>query len=538
MKCKPKTLTSLLLMLSITPSQTVLFTHFTLPQSDRPASLLCEHGRILAVNPSPETGSDTTIDLRGGVLYPGFTDAHLHLLGLGQSRDMLDLVGTTSAADIVRQVAQKVNATPVGEWIRGRGWDQNDWKEIRFPDRQSLDAVAPNHPVALTRIDGHALWVNTAALQAAGISPETPDPSGGKIYRDDQGQPTGILVDNAMNLVYRIIPEDSPATHRRQLDQAVRYLNSLGLTAVHDAGTSRETLRHLRAMETEGQLTLRVYAMLNDDPDDYEPYLVSGPDVSDPLITVRALKLYLDGALGSRGAALLQPYSDDPENRGLIVTDSALVAEKVRRFNDAGFQVNVHCIGDRANRMALDIFARNGRPENRNRIEHAQIIAPEDIPRFAELGVIPSMQATHCTSDMYWADERLGAERLVEAYPWQSLIQAGSLIPGGSDAPVEVPNPLWGFYAAITRQDHQGWPAGGWQPREKMTPEQALHMLTDWPAYASFREQELGRIRPGYWADFTVLDRNILSCPPEDVLETQVLFTIVGGRIVYAGPTP
>lgn len=531
-----KKLSFVLMITSLASSQSTLFINARLPGQSRSVSIFCDQGRIQTINDPNTPSADQVVDLQGGTIYPGFTDAHLHLLGLGQSMEIIDLVGTADPEDILQRVQTKAQTTPTGQWIQGRGWDQNDWPEIRLPDRTMLDAVTPDHPVLLSRIDGHAVWVNSRALQIAGVDAHTPDPSGGKIYRDREGVPTGVLVDNAVDLVMRHVPEDSRDAKKRQLINAAHYLNSMGITAVHDAGTSRETLDILNDLEREGRLTLRVYAMLNDNPEDYEPFLLNGPDTTDPWITVRAIKLYLDGALGSRGAALLEPYADDPENRGLLVSDLAKVAIKVRRFNAAGFQVNIHCIGDRANRMALDIFERVGLRERRNRIEHAQIISPEDIPRFFDLGVIPSMQAIHCTSDMYWADERLGPERLPEAYPWQSLLRLGAIIPGGSDAPVEVPNPLWGFYAAVTRQDHQNWPQGGWLPQERMTPEQALKMLTEWPAYAAFQESQFGQIKPGYWADFTVLSRDLLAATPHQILDTDVLFTIVNGHVVYSQP--
>ncbi|MFQ6613972.1 MAG: amidohydrolase, partial [Fidelibacterota bacterium] len=326
-----KKLGPILMATSLSMTQTTLFIHVNLPGEARPTAILCEQGRIRAIGEINVT-ADRIIDLHGGYLYPGFTDAHLHLLGLGESMEILDLVGTGTPDEIIAMVREEATRTSPGSWIHGRGWDQNDWPEIRLPDHEMLDRAAPDNPVLLSRIDGHAIWVNSAALVQAGIHRDTPDPPGGKIYRDEQGEPTGILVDNAADLIYRIIPEAGKQTRKRQLTKAIAYLNSLGITAVHDAGTSRETLDILKELEAEGQLPIRVYAMLNDDPEDYEPFLLNGPSVNDPRITVRAIKLYLDGALGSRGAALLEPYTDDPENSGLLVSDSATVEEKVRRF--------------------------------------------------------------------------------------------------------------------------------------------------------------------------------------------------------------
>ncbi len=518
----------------ITAAKTIVFTNVHLPGESTSVSVLCENGLIKGMARSGDFTADQTVNLNGGVLYPGFADAHLHLLGLGQSLDYLNLAGTNSPDEIIAQVREKARSLNNGEWIRGRGWDQNDWPDTRMPDRQMLDRVVPDQPVILSRIDGHAVWVNSKALDLAGVDADTPEISGGQIFRGFDNNPSGVLMDNAIELIRKIVPEEDRATQKRQLLQAIQFLNTLGLASVHDAGTSLQTLELLRELQQEGKLTLRVYAMLNDKPEDYEPYLLNGPSTSDPRIMVRAVKLYLDGALGSRGAALLAPYSDDPQNTGLLVGDSSDIAVKVHRFNAAGFQVNIHCIGDRANRMALDIFEKVGVRSCRNRVEHAQIIDRTDIPRFAELGVIPSIQTTHCTSDMYWVDKRLGTERLDEAYPWQSLISSGSVIPGGSDAPIETPNPLWNYYAAVTRQDHKGWPEDGWLPQERMTRKQALNMMTEWPAFAAFAESTSGKVEPGYRADFTVLDRDIQTATLHEILKTNVLFTIVDGQVVYS----
>lgn len=516
------------------PAQTTLFTNAHIYQHPGAEAILCTEGKIIGVGKAADYTADEVVNLQGGYVYPGFTDSHMHLLGLGQSLEILDLIGTKSTAEIIQKVQDKRAETQPDEWIVGRGWDQNDWPDTHFPTKELLDDVAPQNPVYLRRIDGHAAWVNSRVLELAGITAHTPDPPGGKILRDERGEPSGILIDNAVDLVEKKLPPPTPQERRRQIMKAIRLLNSFGLTTIHDAGMTLKTITTLKDLLAEERLTIRIYAMLSDAPQNTDPYLCSGPDTTNLFLIVRTVKLYLDGALGSRGAALLQPYSDDPGNRGLILTDSTEVARKVKQYNRAGFQVAIHCIGDRANRMALDIYQANGIPSRRNRIEHAQIIHPTDIPRFTPLNVIPAMQATHCTSDMYWADDRLGPERLTEAYPWQSLIQTGAIIPNGSDAPVELPDPLAGLYAAVTRQDQNGWPPGGWRPEERMTTTTAVKSFTEWPAYASFEEKHKGKIAPGYYADFTVLNKNLLAVPPEEILNANVTFTIVNGVVVYS----
>ncbi len=496
-------------------------------------AILVKNGIIQAIGKSNELRADQIIDLKSGYLYPGFTDGHMHLLGYGQALENLDLTGTTSKNQILNIISETAAELPPQAWIIGRGWDQNDWTDKSFPDKNDLDTAAPDNPVILRRIDGHAVWVNSKVLDMGGITSQTKDPQGGKIYRDKSGIPTGILVDNALALVAGLIPESTRADKRRRILKAQAKLNSYGLTSIHDAGTSAETIDILDELQRADKLTLRINCLLNNNPADYESYLEKGPKIDNSYYQVRGVKLYLDGALGSRGAALLEPYSDDPENLGLILTDSAKVAESVKLFNKHGFQAAIHCIGDRANRIALDIFENEGKNSSRNRIEHAQIVHEQDMGRFSQLGVLPCIQATHCTSDMYWAEDRLGHSRLNEAYPWQSLIEAGSILPGGSDAPVESPSPLKGIYAALTRQDAAGWPRGGWQSRDRMSLDQALKMVTEWPAFASFEENIKGKISTGYYADFTVLDQPIDETKPADILTINIKFTVVGGKLVY-----
>ena len=520
---------SIIFMIGCNQNKVTVFYNCVIPSFPAANSLTCTDGKIISIG--KDLAGDTSVDLKRGVVYPGFMDAHMHLVGYGKSMEILDLVGTKSVAEITRIVAKAYDGTE--RWILGRGWDQNDWKEIQYPTKEMLDKVAVDQPVYLRRIDGHAAWVNSKVLSICGIDQDTKDPKGGKIIHDRNGNPTGILIDNAMDLIKNFVPTNNRNDKRRQIKNAVRKLNQFGLTTIHDAGTDIETIQILKELIAQEQLTIRVNAMLNNNSKDYLEILGEGPDIADKFLSVRTVKIYFDGAMGSRGAALLKPYADDPGNMGLKLTDENNITEKVRQFNAAGFQVAIHCIGDRANRLALDIFEQVGTHNARNRIEHAQIIHSDDLTRFFDLGVIPSMQATHCTSDMYWIDERLGDDRLHEAYPWQSLLQTGSVIPGGSDAPVEFPNPLLGIYAAVTRQDTSGWPEGGWQPKERMTIDQALTSVTKWAAYSMFAESYLGKIEPGYMADFTVLSQDLSKIDPALIPNVNVNFTIVNGKVVY-----
>ena len=520
---------SVIFMTSCDQPKVTVFSNCVIPSFPAANSIACADGKITSIG--EDLTGDIMINLEKGVVYPGFMDAHLHLLWYGKAMEILDLVGTKSAAEVTHIVANAYDGSK--RWIIGRGWDQNDWEIIQYPNKESLDKVAVDQPVYLHRIDGHAIWVNSNVLSICGIDRNTADPIGGKILRDSSGNPTGVFIDNAMDLIKRFVPDNGKNDKRRQIINAVRKLNQFGLTTIHDAGTDIETVHILKELIAQEQLTIRVNAMLNNKSEDYQEFLSKGPDITDKFLSVRTVKIYFDGAMGSRGAALLEPYADDPKNIGLNLTDEKKITEKVNQFNAAGFQVAIHCIGDRANRLALDIFEGSGNQNARNRIEHAQIIHSDDLHRFFDLGVIPSMQATHCTSDMYWIDERLGDKRLHEAYAWQSLLQTGSIIPGGSDAPVEIPNPLLGIHAAVTRQDTSGWPAEGWQSNERMTIDQALASITSWSAYSMFAESYLGKIKPGFMADFTVLSQDLSTIDPEQIPSVNVHFTIVRGKVVY-----
>lgn len=506
-------------------------------------------GRIVFVGSESEAralvGAGTrVVDLdAGAAVYPGFVDSHGHVPRLGASVRTVDLVGTRSLDEVVERVVRRARETPQGEWIQGRGWDQNEWGDTRFPHHGALSRAVPDHPAILTRVDGHAVFVNARAMELAGVDADTPDPQGGRIVRDpDTGEAIGVFVDRAMDLIREIVPAETPEQIAEAIRLASRELNRVGLTGAHDAGSSMDVVEIYEDVARSGGLTARMYVMVRDDADGLNRLFAMGPrrDVAgDGMLAVRAIKVSADGALGSRGAALLEDYSDEPGNRGLILVPAEELAPIARDALRTGFQLNVHAIGDRANRMVLDVFeealAENPTPDHRFRVEHAQILHRHDIPRFAELGVIPSMQAIHQASDMYWAENRLGWTRIHGAYAWRSLLETGVVIPGGSDFPVESPDPLLSFHAAVTRQDADGWPAGGWLPAQAMTREEALRHLTIWPAYASFTEDELGSITPGKRADLTVFDRDLMTVPEDEILDARVVMTVVGGEVVYEG---
>jgi predicted amidohydrolase YtcJ len=484
------------------------------------------------------------IDARGQTIIPGMADSHGHIAGLGQALEAVDLVGTESYDEVIARVVERAKTLPKGTWVTGRGWDQNDWPNQSFPSHEALSRAVPDHPVYLTRVDGHASLVNAAAIRAAGLTSATKDPSGGRIERDARGAPTGVLVDRAMDLVSSRIPASTNADVKRRVKLALQEANRWGLVSVHDAGTSAQTLATYEELGREDSLTLRVYVMLANSAPTLSREFAKGPrsGLYDGKLWVRAVKLVADGALGSRGAALLAPYSDEPSHSGLVLTSPESLLEITRRAIQAGFQVNTHAIGDRANRDVLDVYEKafSGLRDTdlRFRVEHAQILTPADIPRFAQLKVIPSMQASHQTSDMYWAEKRVGPERIQGAYAWRSLLNTGVIIPNGSDFPVEAVNPLISFHSSVSRQDAKNWPPGGWYPQQVMTRDEALKSMTIWPAIASFMEKDYGSITAGKVADFVVLDRDIMSVPPEQILGATVVSTWLGGRAVYDASVP
>lgn len=501
-------------------------------------------GRIVATGPSRLIGAmkgagTRVLDLEGRTVIPGMIDAHVHLLGLGQGLRTVDLRGSSSYDEVIARVVERAKTTPAGQWILGRAWDQNDWADTRFPTHEQLSAAVPNHPVFLTRVDGHAALANAAAMKAAGLTAAAKDPFGGQILRDGRNAPTGVLIDRAMGLVAGSIPPMSRTEMREAVVAATREMNRWGLTSVHDAGVGRNAIDAFEEVARAGDFSVRNYVMVANDDSTIAHYLRRGPQrgLYDGRLWIQAIKISADGALGSRGAALLEPYSDDPKTTGLSLIPPGRVKQVSLQALEKGFQVNVHAIGDRANRVVLDEFeqALRERPsaDHRFRVEHAQIIHPDDIPRFSQLGVIPSMQASHQTSDMYWAGNRLGQQRLLGAYAWRSLLNSGVIIPNGSDLPVEKTNPLISFHASIARQDENNWPAGGWFPEQRMTRDEALKSMTIWAAWSAFMEKEVGSLEPGKYADFVVLDQDIMQVPAELVLRTNVLSTWLAGKAVY-----
>jgi hypothetical protein len=499
-------------------------------------------GKVLAVGTRDEVLAAAgegarVVDLGDATVVPGLTDAHGHLAGLGQSLAAVSLEGTTSREEVLSRVAAAPATAWQGDWLVGRGWDQNDWPEKSFPGRAELDAQHPKTPVVLERVDGHALWVNGEALRRAKITKDTPDPAGGRILRGPDGEPTGILVDNAMDLVAAVLPAPTDAQMEARIAAALARLAEVGLTGFHDAGMDLRTFRLLQRWDKEGKLPLRVYVMADGQGSDRETYLREGP-YQGRMLTMRAVKLSMDGALGSRGAALHAPYSDEPGHRGLLLLTPEEYEARVKAFMARGFQVATHAIGDRANTLVLETLQRaaeaTGTREGRHRVEHAQVMRLEDIQRLGQSGFVASMQPTHATSDMPWAETRVGSERIKGAYAWRKLKEAGAPLAFGSDFPVERPDVLPGLYAARTRQDAAGKPPGGWYPDQRMSGEEALEGFTVGAAHAAFAENERGRLKPGMDADFVAISVDPVEAPPPELLTAQVKLTVVAGAEVYA----
>ncbi len=514
------------------------------PEHPVAEAIAVRDGLIHAVGSKEEVsalaGSGTAVHhLEGAVMVPGLVDAHCHLMGLGLGLDRLDLTGTASYQEILDIVAEKASSTPAGEWILGRGWDQNDWEDKSWPTAEELNRVSPENPVYLTRIDGHAALVNSPALDRGGVTADTPDPPGGKIIKE-QGRPIGVLVDEAMELVGDAVPSPAIDARRRAILRAADLCISAGLVGVHEAGVTREVLELYRDMSDSGELPFSVNVMISREDTTLGELLEAGPEVRrGGLLTLRSIKAFADGALGSRGAALLEPYEDDPGNRGLLMVEEDELAALTENALRHGFQVCTHAIGDRANRVVLDAYetameATGVKGEDaRLRVEHAQILSAEDILRLALLGVVASVQPTHCTSDMPWAPKRLGSHRMPGAYAYRTLVESGARIASGSDFPVESHDPLLGFYAAVTRTRTNGLPVNGWNPSEKLTREQALASFTKGAAYAAFEEDITGTLSPGKRADITVLSADIMEVPPQEILDAEVVMTVIGGRVLY-----
>jgi predicted amidohydrolase YtcJ len=485
------------------------------------------------------------IDLHGRSVTPGLVDAHCHLAELGADLEAVSVRGRASAEDVARVVAAAATTRPATEWLQGRGWDQNRWPGQQFPTRATLDAVVHDRPVLLERVDGHAVWVNGAALAAAGVTARTPDPAGGKILRDGHGEPTGVFIDNAIDLITRAVPKASAAARERRILAAAQAVAALGLTGIHEMGVPDETVAVYRDLARRGRLPLRVYAFLTGDPATAEALRTRAPDRADGrLFTLRGVKFFADGALGSRGARLREDYLDDAGNRGLWVTEPAALTRAVDAAIAGGWQVAVHAIGDAGVGAVLDAYAAAERAHpaatpgaRRLRVEHVQVISAADVTRMADLHVVASMQPTHATSDMPWAEARLGAARIRGAYAWRTMLDHHIPLAFGSDFPVEAPSPLLGLYAAVTRQDADGQPAGGWYPAERLTLDEALAAFTTGAAFAAGEDPAARRPRAlGARADRTVYDRALTA--DRGLLDTRVDLTIVDGQIRFDRATP
>ncbi|MBA4852588.1 amidohydrolase [Emticicia sp. BO119] len=472
------------------------------------------------------------IDANKKPVYPGFYDPHSHFLGLGQMLNQCDLVDTKSYEEIIERLKKFAAEHPDHQWIIGRGWDQNDWEVKVFPTKELLDKAFPDKPVLLTRIDGHAAIINSKAIQLARISPAS-KVNGGDVEVID-GQLTGILVDNAMGLVRRVIPVSTEKEKQNMLLAAQKECFKYGLTTVSDAGLNQDDIELIDKLNKAGSLKIRNYVMVSLGIRNLDYYIKKGIYKTDRL-NVRSFKLYADGALGSRGACLLKPYNDEPTKTGFLLLSAAELERSLTAIYNSDFQANTHCIGDSANRLILNLYGKllKGKNARRWRIEHCQVVSKEDVPKFGRYSVIPSIQATHATSDMYWADERLGNERVKTAYAFQDLLKQNGVIANGSDFPVEYVNPLFGFHSAVARQDAQNFPDGGFQMENALTREQALKAMTIWSAYANFEEKERGSIENGKMADFVILEADIMKEPKEKLRNVKVTNTFVGGEKVY-----
>ena len=483
------------------------------------------------------------IDLRGRTLVPGLTDSHCHIFGIGEREMRLNLEGTNTLGDFLNKVKARVAQTSTGKWITGRGWIETFWKPSKFPTRQDLDKIAPDNPVFFTRADGHASVANSAALRIAKIDRNTPDPFGGQILKSS-GEPNGMLLDNAQELVSRNIPKPTEAEREEALLRGINREIGLGWCEIQNAGSDSEDIDLLRKDFEAGKIKIRFINAVYGPGKDAQNFLREGATINafDHHFTQRTIKVIFDGALGSRGAALLKPYADAPDTSGYLTEKPEELKPMFEEALRSGIQVETHAIGDRANRLILDLYEQafkavppNARKirEPRWRVEHAQIVDPVDIPRFAKLGVIPSMQPSHAISDLFFALSRLGIDRLAAAYAWQSFLKSGSIICGGSDAPVERGEPMIEFYAAVARKSIRGESAEGWHPEQAVSRKQALKMFTIWPAYGVFEENDKGSIEVGKLADFTVLSQDILKIPEPEILKSRCVMTMIGGEVVF-----
>lgn len=505
------------------------------------STLVIENGKVLEVgeNEIKDKYEGEFIDVEGKTVLPGLIDAHGHVMGLGFQELELKLSGITTLEETLEKIEVYANENPDLEWILGRGWNQTLWPQNEFPTAADIDKVVSDRPVWLSRVDGHAGWGNSLAMRLAEISKDTPDPQGGKIIRDSRGNATGVFVDAADGYIYSIVPPDSDLKVKRALEKALEQMGKMGLTSVHDAGVNVSTWDLYKSFADENKLTTRIYGMISGAGLVFDTLSSKGPikSYADDMLSLRSVKLYSDGALGSRGAAMIDFYSDDPGNKGLLFVSQEEMNAMASKVIEQGFQANIHAIGDMGNRQVLDAFAfakqQHGEQGLRNRVEHAQIVALDDIPRFKELNIIASMQPTHATSDKNMAEDRVGSQRIKGGYAWQTFLNQGTIVAAGSDFPVENSNPFFGLYSAVTRMDYQGSPEGGWYPNEALTREQALKAFTLDAAYAGHQEEIIGSLEAGKWADFIVIDQDYFEIPANELWKIKVLETWVAGKQVF-----
>lgn len=507
-------------------------------------ALAVQGGKVIATGAEDEILNNHSdfekIDGNGNTLLPGLIDAHAHIMGLGIQELDVNVAGIESLRETLRTIENFAAENSDREWITGRGWNQVLWEENEFPTTEDLDEVIADRPVFLTRIDGHAGWANSRAMELAGIDQSTEDPNGGRIIRNENGDATGVFIDSAMNLIENVIPEKTGEDYREALYLAMNEMSAHGLTSVHDAGINSQTWNLYKDFADHDSLKTRIYAMISGTGATFDSLSQNGPiqSYADDMLALRSVKLYSDGALGSRGAAMLQDYSDDPGNQGLLFNSQDEMNQMLLKGVSEGYQMNVHAIGDAGNRQVLDGFEYvenelGDQSGMRHRIEHAQVVALEDIPRFEELDLIASMQPTHATSDMNMAEDRVGSERIQGAYAWQKFLDQGTVIAAGSDFPVEDVNPFYGLYSAVTRKDHQGRPPEGWCIEQSLSRIEALRAFTIDAAFAAHQEDILGTLEPGKWADFIVIDHNFFEVPASEIWQMNVLETWVSGEKVY-----
>jgi predicted amidohydrolase YtcJ len=540
-------LVSLLLFISCSNSDETLIIYnangYTLVDENlvQFSTLIIKNGKVLEIGDDSllNNHNGKKIDLAGKTLLPGLIDAHGHVMGLGYQELQVNLMGIETLEETLEVIKQYAESNPDLEWIQGRGWNQTLWPENEFPTAKDLDKIVADRPVWLSRVDGHAGWGNSLAMRLGGISKDTPEVQGGKIIRDNNGNATGIFIDAAEGYIQSIVPEPTVLERSLALEKALKLMAKMGITSVHDAGIGADTWEMYKQFADGEKLTTRIYSMISGTGDTFDELSTSGPikSYADDLLALRSVKIYSDGALGSRGAAMIEEYSDDPGNYGLLFMNQNDMNAMVSKVVGKGFQANIHAIGDAGNRQVLDALEYAQKKyeafDLRNRIEHAQIVSLDDIPRFAELNVIASMQPTHATSDKNMAEDRVGPIRIEGGYAWQKYLNQGTIVAAGSDFPVEHSNPFYGLYSAVTRMDHHGNPEGGWYPEEKMSRIEAFRAFTIDAAYAAHQEHVLGSLEVGKWADFIIIDKDYFKVDLANIWKIKVLETWLAGKRTY-----